>query len=96
MEVTRMIAWEGRFLTNLVSFKHFSNNKEFFECIQNAEVLWIDRNKFENLLTNSLNLKHIYLNILEEYPAANIKRFEHINTNNVEKKILHLKVIIHT
>lgn len=90
-EITRMIAWEGRFLTNIVSLKHFSINKEFFECIQNAEVLWIDRIKFDNLLAESLTLKHIYLNILEEYSAANIKRFEHMNTNNVEKKILHLK-----
>lgn len=90
-EITRMFAWEGRFLTNISSFKMHSENSETIECIKNADILYINRNDFEVLIKSSHNIKNIYTNILEEYTALHIKRFEVLNTFNLEKKLLHLK-----
>ena len=81
-EVTRMIAWENRFLTNIGSFKNASENNETIECVENAEILYIDRINFEKLITSSLNIKSIYADILEEYNMLHIKRFEQLNSKD--------------
>jgi len=86
-EVTRMIAWENRFLTNIVSFRNFAENKETIECIEKAEILYINRNDFDNLMKSSFNLKSIYADILEEYNALHIKRFEQLNSGNAVEKL---------
>lgn len=90
-EVTRMIAWENRFLTNINSFKNFSDNYETIECIEKGEMLSITRENFEILMKSSLNLKSIYTDILEEYTALNILRFQHLHTNNLRLKLNHLR-----
>lgn len=86
-EITRMIAWENRFLTNIVSFRNFSENIETIECIEKAEILAINRTDFDYLMKSSLNLKSIYADILEEYNALHIKRFEQLNSGNANEKI---------
>lgn len=86
-EVTRMIAWENRFLTNIVSFRNFSENIEIIECIEKAEILAINRTDFDYLMKSSLNLKSIYADILEEYNALHIKRFEQLNSGNANEKL---------
>jgi CRP-like cAMP-binding protein len=90
-EITRMIAWKERFLTNIGSFKSLSLNNETIECIKDGEVLYINRENFNNLMKSSPNLKSIYADILEEYTALHIKRFEVLNTFDLENKFLHLK-----
>ena len=89
-EITRMIAWEGRFLTNIVSFKNFSENDEQIECIEKAEILYVNKQNFDFLMKSSLNLKSIYADILEEYNALHIKRFQSINTFNLDQKFEYL------
>ena len=42
-------------------------------------------------MKSSPNLKSIYADILEEYTALHIKRFEVLNTFDLENKFLHLK-----
>jgi len=90
-EITRMIAWKERFLTNIGSFKSSFLNNETIECIKDGEVLYINRENFNNLMKSSPNLKSIYADILEEYTALHIKRFEVLNTFDLENKFLHLK-----
>lgn len=90
-EVTRMIAWENRFLTNIISFKNFTENNEIIECIKNATVLSISRENFEILLKTSPNLKSVYADLLEEYNAMHTQRFEVLNAFDLHKKIKHLK-----
>ena len=90
-EVTRMIAWENRFLTNIISFKNFTQNNETIECIKNAEILLIKRDDFNELMKSSTNLKSMYADILEEYTALHIRRFEVLNTFDLTKKLQHLK-----
>lgn len=90
-EVTRMIAWENRFLTNIVSFKNFTQNNETIECIKNAEILSIKRDDFNELMKLSTNLKSMYADILEEYTALHIRRFEALNSYDLTKKLQHLK-----
>lgn len=90
-EITRMIAWENRFLTNLSSFRSLNENNEVIESITNAEILQINRTDFEILLKSSSNLKSMYADILEEYNAVHIRRFESLNTFDIEKKFQHLK-----
>ena len=90
-EITRMIAWENRFLTNMVSFKNFTQNNETIECIKNAEILSIKRDDFNELMKSSTNLKSMYADILEEYTALHIRRFEVLNTFDLTKKLQHLK-----
>lgn len=90
-EITRIIAWEDRFLTNIGSFKGFTENNETIECIGNGEILYIAREDFDTLIKSSSNLKSIYTDILEEYNALHIKRFEALNTFDLNKKFIHLK-----
>ena len=90
-EITRMVAWKKRFITNIGSFKNLSINNETIECIKDGEVLSINREDFNNLMKSSPNLKSIYADILEEYTALHIKRFEVLNTFDLENKFLHLK-----
>lgn len=86
VEVTRMIAWENRFLTNIGSFKNLTENNETIECVENAEILYINRMNFEKLITSSLNVKSIYADIIEEYNILHIKRFEQLNTKDAVGK----------
>ena len=90
-EITRMVAWKERFITNIGSFKSLYLNNETIECIKDGEVLYINRENFNNLMKSSPNLKSIYADILEEYTALHIKRFEVLNTFDLENKFLHLK-----
>lgn len=90
-EITRMVAWKERFITNIGSFKNLSINNETIECIKDGEVLSINREDFNNLMKSSPNLKSIYADILEEYTALHIKRFEVLITFDLENKLLHLK-----
>lgn len=90
-EITRMIAWENRFLTNIVSFKYGEKNNETIECIENSEILCIDKDNFDTLLKSSLNLKSIYADILEEYNALHIQRFQSLNTFDLQNKFSHLQ-----
>ena len=90
-EITRMIAWENRFITNLVSFKYGEENNETIECIENSEILCIDKDNFDTLLKSSLNLKSIYADILEEYNALHIQRFQSLNTFDLQNKFSHLQ-----
>ncbi len=91
-EVTRMFAWEGRFLTNIGSFKILSENNETIECVKDANILSINRDDFEKLMKSSLNIKSIYADLLEKYNILHIKRFEALHTFDLEKKLLHLKL----
>ncbi len=91
-ELTRMIAWENRFLTNVASFRKFEDNKETIECIENAELLYITKFDFDNLIKSSLNFKIIYADILEEYNALHIKRFEQLNTRDALGKLEYFKI----
>lgn len=90
-EITRMIAWENRFLTNLANFRGFSPNNEIIESIIQSKLYYITRQDFEILVNSSFNLKNIYIDILEEYNALHIRRFESLNTFDIEKKFEHLK-----
>ncbi|QNS41775.1 cyclic nucleotide-binding domain-containing protein [Chryseobacterium manosquense] len=91
-EVTRMFAWEGRFLTNIGSFKILSENNETIECVKDANILSINRDDFERFMKSSLNIKSIYADLLEKYNILHIKRFEALHTFDLEKKLLHLKL----
>lgn len=90
-EVTRTIASENRFLTNLVSFKNFSENTETIECIKNGEILSISREDFEILMNFSQNLKCIYADILEECNVFLILHYRHLNNSDLKSKLNHLK-----
>ena len=90
-EITRMFAWEGRFLTNIASFGNFAENTEIIETVKTAEILQINREDFVSLISSSSNLKSIYTDILEECNAFHIKRFEYLNTYDLNKKISYLK-----
>ncbi len=90
-EVTRMIAWENRFLTNISSFRNFTQNNEIIECIENAEILSIEKDDFENILRKSQNLKCIYADLLEEYNSLHIKRYEHLNSGDSIEKLKYFK-----
>ena len=94
-EITRMIAWENRFLTNIGSFKNMTENNETIECIENADILYIDRMNFEKLLTSSLNIKSVYADIIGEYNILHIKRFEQLNSKDSLGKYKYFKENFH-
>ncbi len=45
-----MIACENQFLTNMMSFRTLSKNMETFECLEDAEYLYITRQDMDKLL----------------------------------------------
>lgn len=90
-EITRMFAWEKRFITNIASFKNNTENHEVIDCIKNSEILYINREDFYSIINSSLNLKNIYADLLEECNSFHVKRFEVLTTYNLEDKLLYLK-----
>ncbi|MDR2206984.1 MAG: Crp/Fnr family transcriptional regulator [Flavobacteriaceae bacterium] len=90
-EITRMLAWENRFITNIESFRYATKSHEIIECVEDAEILYISREHFKKLVKASPDLKSVYADILEEYTAFYVKRFEVLNTFDLNKKIQHLK-----
>jgi len=95
VEVTRMIAWENRFLTNIGSFKNMTENNETIECVENAEILYINRMNFEKLISSSLNIKSIYADIIEEYNILHTQRFEQLNCKDSLGKLKYFKENFH-
>lgn len=90
-DITRMIAWENQFLTNIGSFKNFMENNEIIESLKNGEILYITRDHFELLIKSSPNLKSMYIDLLEEHSAVYIKQFEVLNTFDLSEKLIYLK-----
>lgn len=90
-DITRVIAWENQFLTNIGSFKNFMENNEIIESLKNGEILYITRDDFELLMKSSPNLKSIYTDLLEKYSAVYIKQFEVLNTFDLNEKLIYLK-----
>lgn len=91
-EITRRIAWEKGFLTNMDSFrKNGLENNETIECIENAEILEISKNNLDFLLQNSYNLMRIYQIILEKYMAFNIRSYQQITTLSPEEKLIYFR-----
>lgn len=79
-QATRRFAWEGRFLTNMESFrKNGMDNNETIECIEDAQILQITKGDLDKLLSHSKDLVNIYYTLLEEYLAVNIKHYSHIS-----------------
>ena len=89
-EVTRRIAWEGGFLTNMESFrKNGIENKETIECIENAEILEISKYNLDQLILASKVLPNIYQILLEKYMAINIRRYQHIASLNPAERFVY-------
>ena len=87
-EITRRIAWENGFLTNMNSFrKNGIDNNETIECLENAELLVITKSDIDYLLKSSENLTRIYNIILEKYMAINIRRYEHVTSLNPTERL---------
>lgn len=90
-ECTRMIAWEERFLTNMPGFKKFSGAAEIIECLEDAEVMAINKTDFDRLLPTSPVFKNIYCHLLEEYNAVYLNRFQVLSSSDIKYKIQHIK-----
>ncbi len=89
-EITRRIAWESGFLTNMDSFrKNGIDNNETIECIENAELLEISKNNLDLLISTSENLTKVYQIILEKYMAINIRRFQQLTSLNPHERLLY-------
>ncbi|MFT3946978.1 MAG: cyclic nucleotide-binding domain-containing protein [Agriterribacter sp.] len=90
-QITRMIAWENRFLTNLASFQNLSDSVETFECIEDAEVLLITRHDLKMLFRDSASLHNVYIKLLEEYSIINLNRLHLLSIEDVASKMRVLK-----
>lgn len=87
-EITRRIAWEGGFLTNMDNFRENANDSnEHIECIENAELLEISKKEFEILISSSVTLTCVYQIILEKYIAINIRRFQQLTSLNPTERL---------
>ncbi|MDO5616955.1 MAG: Crp/Fnr family transcriptional regulator [Cruoricaptor ignavus] len=90
-EITRMFAWQNRFLTNICSFSNFEASNETIECIKDAEILSINKMDFDRLIKSSENFNKIYSVILEKCAALHLKRFEVLSSFDIQQKMLYLK-----
>jgi CRP-like cAMP-binding protein len=89
-EITRRIAWENGFITNMDSFrKNGTENNETIECIEDAEFMEILKSDWDILISNSENLMKIYLVILEKYMKINILRIELLSTLTPDEKLIY-------
>lgn len=88
---TRIIAWENRFITNIINFKQFNTSDETIEALENTEILHINKEFFYQLLENYPNLNLIYLKILNEYHELYIKKFHLYAGKSLEEKMSFLK-----
>lgn len=89
-QATRRFAWEGRFLTNMESFrKNGMDNNETIECIEEAQILQITKGDLDKVLSNSKGLANIYYTLLEEYLAVNIKHYSHISQANPLERLVY-------
>jgi hypothetical protein len=89
--ITRMIASENQFLTNMISFRNLGKNIEAFECLEDTELLYITRNELTILLESSTLLREKYCNLLEQYNALQINHIHFITNSEVTTKIQYLK-----
>lgn len=90
--ITRMIAAENQFLTNMISFRNFGKNIETFECLEDAEYLYISRKELNALLESSKKFRDKYCEILEHYNAIHIKHIHAVSCNDIISKIEYLKI----
>ncbi|MCU7572331.1 Crp/Fnr family transcriptional regulator [Riemerella anatipestifer] len=88
---TRIIAWENRFITNISIFKEFGKSNEIIECLENAEIIYIDKELFYKLLEQSPNLKNIYFNILSEYNELYVRMTTQLKCRGIKQKMEYLK-----
>lgn len=89
--VTRVIAWENRFINNFVKFKDFNQVNETIECIEDAEIVYIESDKFYKIISERINLNIVYFNILREYNELYIRRFVQYSKKSLEQKMMALK-----
>ncbi|WP_047455967.1 Crp/Fnr family transcriptional regulator [Chryseobacterium sp. OV279] len=90
-EVTRMIAWEGNFLTDIVGFRDQNINQEIIESLTDSFLLFITKNNFDSLLNSSENFKKIYIKVLEEYSNMHMKKLQLINIVDISLKMKYFK-----
>lgn len=86
-KITRAIAIENSFISNMNSFRGLCENTETIECLEDAELLVANRINFSKLMDEFPNLKGIYSEILEVYDAMNIKRFHLMSLKSVKAKL---------
>lgn len=89
--ITRTIASENRFLTNMISFINFAKNIETFECLEDADLLYINRKELTELLDISPVIRARYCDLLEQCNAIQIKHIHFITNSEVTDKIQYLK-----
>lgn len=90
-EATRMIAWEGNFLTDMVGFRDQNTNQEIIESVTDSFLLFITKNNFDLLLNSSENFKKIYIKVLEEYSNIHMKKLQLINIVDISLKMKYFK-----
>lgn len=90
-DVTRMIATENCFMTNMISFKRLSVNNETIECLEDAELLIIKRHDLIAMLEDSTLLRAKYCNFLEQYNAMHINHIHMVNGTKATERIQYLK-----
>lgn len=93
IEITRMIATENKFLTNMISFRSLSENIENFECLEATEYLYISKANLKELLDTVPSFKERYLRILEEYNAIHINHIHCITNASTAQKVHYIKTI---
>jgi len=91
IKITRMIACENQFLTNMMSFRTLSSNMETFECLENTEYLYITRQDMDKLLACAPTFPAKYCEILEIYNAVQVNHIHFITNSDVREKVHYLK-----
>ena len=93
LEITRLIACENQFCTNISSFSNLSENNENIQSLEKSVVLFINHKDFFELISQSFNLSKIYYNITSEFNHYYTKRFEFLHTlSNIDKLIVFQKL----
>jgi CRP-like cAMP-binding protein len=89
--ITRIIASENCFLTNMISFNNLGSNTEIFECIEDTSFLYITKQDLLALFNFSIQMRISYCEILELNYALQTNHIHIIANSDTCTKIRYLK-----
>jgi signal-transduction protein with cAMP-binding, CBS, and nucleotidyltransferase domain len=89
--ITRMIASEDCFLTNMISFRNLGDNTEIFECLEDTAYLYISKPHLLELLEYSNQIRVCYYKLLEFNYALQTMHIHVVTNSDACAKMQYLK-----
>ncbi|MEO1437966.1 MAG: Crp/Fnr family transcriptional regulator [Bacteroidota bacterium] len=87
-EYTRWVSLENNFVTAFISFVHGTPSHENLECIEEVELLVLNREAFFQLKKNANEIQALWVTSLEQEMVGYEQRVMQLITTNAEQRYL--------